>query len=153
MGQPNSTKLRSREATLRYSAGLIAKFDDEEVARITVLGMLGQEGAMLDKTPNEALEDLWSWFETVFDDRITIGDIIVYAVLAGFVVGGFIWFTVGIIGFYRQAYRDIFPSRNEGDPPPTRKEIVIRVYRGVVVGLLTVLGVGSIVLIISALNL
>ena len=39
----------------------------------------------LDKTPGEAGDDLGSWFNSLFDAHITVGDIITY-IIAGVII-------------------------------------------------------------------
>ena len=39
----------------------------------------------LDKTPKEAADDAGSWIDSLFDAHVTVGDIIVYIIIAGFV--------------------------------------------------------------------
>ncbi len=70
--------------------------------------------SFLDKTPAEAYDDLSPWLESsldqLFDDRITLGDIIIY-IIVGFVGLGIGGVVIKIIGTIRRQARQALNIR------------------------------------------
>ncbi len=68
----------------------------------------------LDKTPAEAYDDLSPWLESsldqLFDDRVTLGDIIIY-IIVGFVGLGIGSVVIKIIGTIRRQARQALNIR------------------------------------------